>query len=97
MTEHELTGYEKFMISLGYMLCIRGIPKDSGYHIGSALFSEMCTRLEEKFTNHTNSESLDLLKKIIHFKVGDTVEDIMKELKNEGFDIKLLNKVEFES
>lgn len=83
MTEEELTGLEKYLMCMGYLMHLTDMAISQGKPVSARVMAEVSTRLDEKFTNHTVDETSILLDKIQRFSCTEIMHDIIREIENE--------------
>jgi len=83
MTEEELTGHEKYLMCMGYLMHLADLAFSQGKPVSARMLAEVSSRLDEKFTNQTVEETGVLLDKIQRFDCTEIMHDIINEIENE--------------
>lgn len=83
MTEEELTGDEKYLMCMGYLMHLADLSIFQGKPVSAIIMAEVSSRLDEKFTNKTAAQTAVLLDKIERFSCTEIMQDIIREIENE--------------
>ncbi len=75
----EFTGDEKYLVAMGYLQCVfEDLVRRYGVSSPQA-FSVISMKLESKLTNHTITETTEILNKLSNFPCNDIVNEILEE------------------
>ena len=83
MTEEELTGPEKYLMCMGYLMHIFDLSLANDKPISTRIMSEISSRLDTKFTNSNLYETDATLEKIKRFSCTEIMQDLINEIENE--------------